>query len=264
MKIVDLTIKLEEGLPSDPPMQIPKITRLDHKTTAEQMSEFFEGATKDDLPGGNGWAIDFLEVCTHAGTHLDAPWHYYPTQNGGEDWVHGTEKAWTIDEVPLEWCIGRGVKVDFRDKPDGYRIMAKDFEDYFKSINYEIQPGDIVLLNTGASARWGKVEYLVAGCGVSMEATNWLTERGVHVVGTDGWSWDVPLPFEGKMFKETGDASVIWEGHRAGAVRAYCHIEKLTNLEALPVTGYTVYALPIPVKGGSAGWSRVIAILDEE
>ena len=46
--------------------------------------------------------------------------------------------------------------------------------------------------------------------------------------------------------------------------RAYCHIEKLTNLESLPDYGYTVYALPIPVKGGSAGWSRVIAILDEE
>ena len=24
----------------------------------------------------------------------------------------------------------------------------------------------------------------------------WLLERGVRVVGTDGWSWDVPLPFE--------------------------------------------------------------------
>ena len=48
-----------------------------------------------------------------------------------------------------------------------------------------------------------------------------------------------------------------------GRRRAYCHIEKLTNLECLPDFGYMVYALPIPIKGGSAGWSRVIAILDE-
>ncbi len=256
MKIIDLSIVLEEDLPSDPPIQIPKIRRLNHKDTAEQMAGFFEGATVDDLPEGNGWAIDFLEVCTHSGTHLDAPWHYYPTMNGGE-------KAWTIDEVPLEWCIGPGVKVDFRDKPDGYRVMSRDFEDYFKKIGYTIKPGDIVLLNTGADKRWGTKEYLVAGCGVGKEATLWLCDQGVRVVGTDGWSWDVPLPYEGKMFKETGDAGVIWEGHRAGAVKAYCHIEKLTNLEALPDYGFKVICFPIPVKGGSAGWSRVVAILDD-
>jgi kynurenine formamidase len=256
MKIYDLSIALEDGLPSDPPMQIPKIRYFNHKDTADQMASFFGHATKDDLPDGNGWAIDFLDVCTHAGTHLDAPYHFYPTMNGGEP-------AWTIDQVPLEWCIGNGVRVDFRDKPDGYKVMAKDFEEYFEKIGYTLKEGDIVLLNTGASARWGKAEYLVAGCGVSKEATLWLIDHGVHVVGTDGWSWDVPLPFIGKEFDATGNKDVIWEGHRAGAEKAYCHLEKLTNLESLPLFGFQVSCLPIKIKGASAGWSRVVAFLED-
>ncbi len=66
------------------------------------------------------------------------------------------------------------------------------------------------------------------------------------------------------MFQETGDASVLWEGHRAGADKAYCHIEKLTNLEALPLTGYTVCCFPVKIKEASAGWTRVVAIFEED
>ena len=35
--------------------------------------------------------------------------------------------------------------------------------------------------------------YVDAGCGMGREATMCLTERGVQVVGTDGWSWDAPF-----------------------------------------------------------------------
>ena len=91
-----------------------------------------------------------------------------------------------------------------------------------------------------------------------------MVDKGVRVCGTDAWSWDVPLPYEAKMFQATGDASILWEGHRAGADKAYCHIEKLTNLEALPLTGYTVCCFLVKVKGGSAGWSRVVAIFLED
>ena len=127
-----------------------------------------------------------------------------------------------------------------------------------------MQRGDILLLNTGADKRWGTKEYLVAGCGVSKAATLWMIDKGVRVCGTDGWSWDVPLPYEAKMFQETGDASVLWEGHRTGAEKAYCHIEKLTNLEALPLTGYTVCCFPVKIKEASAGWTRVVAIFEED
>lgn len=256
MRIVDLSVTLVSELPVDPDFQRPKIEYLDHKATAEQMAGFFEGATPADLPEGNGWAIEFMRICTHSGTHLDSPWHFYPTMNGGE-------RAWGIDEVPLEWCIGPGVKLDMSDKPDGYKITKQDCIDYFEKVGYQLKPGDIVLLQTSAPSRWGVIEYLQAGAGMSGEATSWLIDQGVKVMGTDGWSWDVPLPYEGKEFKETGDASVIWEAHRVGREKAYCHIEKLANLDKLPLNGYTVSCLPVKIEGASAGWCRAVAIFDE-
>ncbi|MCF0178999.1 MAG: hypothetical protein HUJ97_01960 [Bacteroidales bacterium] len=69
------------------------------------------------------------------------------------------------------------------------------------------------------------------------------------------------MPFEAEEFAKTKDKSIIWEGHRVGRRKAYCHIEKLTNLDSIPNDGYTIYAMPIPVKGCSAGWCRVVAIL---
>ena len=261
MRIVDLTTLLEGELPSDPDIQIPHIQNIDHKATAPGMKDFFPGTTEEDLPEGNGWAIDFVQMCTHSGTHIDAPWHYYPRQN--EDIIPGGEPAWTIEQVPLDWCVGPGVKLDFSDKPDGYKITKQDVIDYLAKINYTIKPGDIVLLKSGAKTRWGTKEYLVAGAGMSAEATLWLCEQGVHTVGTDGWSWDVPLPFEAQEFEKTHDNSIIWEAHRVGRKRAYCHIEKLDHLDDVPDYGYTVWALPIPVKGGSAGWCRVVAVFDE-
>ncbi len=255
LKIIDLSIAIEDGLPSDPPFQIPKIKYLNHKDTAAEMASYFGTATVDDLPEGNGWAIELLNVCTHAGTHLDAPYHFYPTMNGGQ-------RAWTIDEIPLEWCFGNGVKVDFRDKPDGYKVMAVDFESYFEKACYEPKIGDIVLVNTGASTRWGTAEYLTAGCGMGYEATMWLLDRGVKVVGTDGWSWDVPLPYIAREFDATRNRQVIWEGHRAGRDKAYCHIEKLTGLEQLPLTGFKVICLPVKIKKASAAWCRAVALID--
>lgn len=257
MKIIDLSIPIEDGLPSDPPPQIPRIEYLRHKDTAEAMTKYFNGLiTVDDLPEGNGWAIENLQLTTHSGTHIDAPIHYYPTMNNGEP-------AWGIDEVPLEWCIGNGVKMDFSDKPDGYKIMAADLEEYFAKVGYTPKEGDIVLLQSGASDRWGTVEYLMAGAGMSAEATHWLIDHGVRVVGTDGWSWDVPLPIEADEFAKNGDPSIIWEGHRVGREKAYCHIEKLTNLESLPVTGYQVSCLPVSIKKASAGWCRAVAIFND-
>jgi len=56
--------------------------------------------------------------------------------------------------------------------------------------------------------------------------------------------------------------ALIWEGHKAGREIGYCHIEKLHNLEALPTTGFSIACFPVKVRGGSAGWTRAVAILD--
>ena len=132
-RFVDLSISIEPGLPSDPPIMIPKIDYIDHAQGAEQMKDFFPGLSKDQLPGGVGWALEFLTLTTHSGTHLDAPYHYHPTMDKGKP-------SLTIDEVPLEWCFNDGVLLDFRHKGDGERITVEDLERELQRIHYEIKP----------------------------------------------------------------------------------------------------------------------------
>ena len=94
------------------------------------------------------------------------------------------------------------------------------------------------------------------------EATLYLTGRGIRVTGIDGWSWDAPFSFTARRYAKDHDPKIIWEGHKAGRDIGYCHLEKLHNLEALPPSGFTVACFPVKVKGGSAGWTRAVAILD--
>ena len=98
---------------------------------------------------------------------------------------------------------------------------------------------------------------------MSREATNYLTERGVHIVGTDGWSWDRPLSFEARDFRETGDASLVWEGHFAGIDHGYFQMEKLAHLDQLPAYGFKVICFPIKISGASAAWVRPVALLGD-
>ena len=82
-RFVDLSISIEPELPSDPPMMIPKVDYVDHELGATQMQDFFPGIEKEQLPGGMGWAVEFITLTTHSGTHLDAPYHYHPTMDNG-------------------------------------------------------------------------------------------------------------------------------------------------------------------------------------
>ena len=139
----------------------------------------------------------------------------------------------------------------------------RDVRGELDRIRYEIKPLDIVLVQTGADAFWGKPEYLVKGAGMDRESTLFLTEKGVRVVGIDAWSWDRPLPFIAQDYAKTKDASLIWEAHFAGIEKGYFQIEKLTNLDKLPPFGFTFYCFPIKIKAASAGWIRAVAQVDK-
>ncbi len=254
-KIIDLSISIENEIVSDPAPFGPKITYMDHKSTFGQLAPFFPGLKQEDLPDGEAWSAEKVELITHNGTHLDAPYHFHSTTNGGE-------RAITIDEVPLEWCFQRGVKLDFRHFEDGYIVTVEDIKKELERVSVTIEPLDIVVINTSAGSAYGGDDYVSRGCGVGKEATLWLLEQGVKITGTDAWSWDAPFVYTAQKYAETGDASLIWEGHKAGIEKEYCHIEKLHNLEELPATGFTLSCLPVKIKGASAGWIRAVAILD--
>ncbi len=255
-QFVDISIHLENGVVSDPPAYLPTIEYIDHHASAPALASFFPGLREEDLPDGEAWAIEKIELITHNGTHLDAPYHFASTMDRGE-------RAITIDEVPLEWCFQPGVKLDFRHLDDGHVVTAKEVEAELDRIGHTLSPLEIVVINTRAGVRYGEDDYLTSGCGMGLEATIYLLERGVRLTGTDGWSWDAPFSHTAERYAESHDAGLIWEGHKAGRQIGYCHLEKLHNLEALPPTGFTISCFPVKIRAASAGWTRAVAIFDE-
>jgi len=255
-KFIYLSVPIEHAIKSDPPGLEPSIEYRDHKSTAPLVAARYEGLKPEELLDGEGYAIEFLKLNTHNGTHVDAPWHFASTMD------HGL-KAATIDEIPLDWFYGAGVKLDFRHFPDGYVVTAQDIETELKRIGHTLKPYDIVMVNTSAGKRFGDPDYVEAGCGMGREATMYLTSRGVRLTGTDCWSWDAHFKHMSKKYSEVKDVSVIWEGHKSSREIGYCHIEKMHNLEVLPPDGFTISCFPVKVKGGSAGWTRAVAIFEE-
>lgn len=256
-RFVDLSIYLENDVISDPPFMRPKITYQKHAETVEEAQHFFPGVEAEDFPGGEGFAAaERVKLTTHNGTHLDAPWHFHPTMNGGE-------RAITIDEVPLDWCFRPGIKLDFRHFENGHVVTADEVKAELERIEVEVRPLDIVVINTAAGKAIGDPNFVNVGCGMGYEATVFLLEKGVRVTGTDAWSWDAPFSYTAAKVKETGDTSLIWEGHKAGRDIGYCHLEKLHNLEVLPPSGFMLSCFPHKIRGASAGWTRAVAIFDE-
>lgn len=256
-RFLDLSIAIEMGIPSDPPGMEPVIEYTTHKDSVGVMEAYFKGLAADDLPDGEGWASERVQLSTHNGTHMDAPWHFHSTTN------HGKERAPSIEEASLDMCFAPGVKLDFRSLPDGHVASADDVENELRRIGHELKAGDIVLVNTRAGEVFGQPEYIHSGCGMGREATLYLTERGVKVVGTDAWSWDAPFSHTAQKWEKSRDPSIIWEGHKAGREIPYWQIEKLTNLSQLPADGFEVICFPIKIARASAGWSRVVALFSD-
>lgn len=248
----DLNVPLEDS-PSEP-LSLT-ITYVDHAQSAPSMAGFLQ-CSVDDLTEKQGWAVENVNASTHNGTHVDAPWHYFPTSMG--------QPARRIDELPLDWFYRDGVRLDFRHKEKGATITVEDVKDALHRINYSLKPYDIVMIWTGTDKLWGQADYFNGGAGLTMESTLWLTQQqGVRVIGTDCWGLDRPFWAVVEQFKKDGDAAKIWEAHRAGIIQEYCQIEKLANLDQLPTpTGFKIACFPVKVAKASAGWARVVAIYE--
>lgn len=153
------------------------------------------------------------------------------------------------------------MKLDFSAMPAGHVVSAAEIEAELDRIGYTLQPFDIVLVQSGAV--YGTDNFTDQGCGMGAAATLYLTERGVQVVGTDAWSWDAPFSHTAKRWAENRDPSIIWDGHKAGRIKPYYQIEKLTNLDALPPFGWKLSCFPVKIERASAGWIRAVAFVEK-
>jgi kynurenine formamidase len=202
-------------------------------------------------PGGKALQAELVNLSTHAGTHVDAPAHYGPAAEG---------KATTIDELPLQWCFGPGVRLDMRHKDRVEGIWRRDVETELERIDHELQPLDVVLVWTGTDLQ--RPGYENANAGLRRDATEFLVDSGVRMIGIDAWGLDRPFDV---MVAEArrGELAQVWESHILGREKPYAQIERLANLEELPSpTGYTVYAFPFKIEGAGASWARVVAVFE--
>lgn len=253
MKIIDLSKPIKYNK-SDPWFMKVRIKHKPH-AKAKWLIRILGLPFKLFPKGFVGWADDTIQkMGVHSTTHLDAPWHYSPTTNG--------KKSKTIDEVPLEWCFGDGIVIDMKHKQDFDPITTNDITAFLKANELDLKAGMIVLIKTGRDKFNGTKDFHKIGTGMSAEATEWLIDHGIKVMGIDSWGWDLPLPHMMAKAKQTSNSDFFWEAHLVGQRKEYCHMEQLVNLDQLPYTGFKIAVFPLRIVGASAAPARVVAIFD--
>ena len=126
MRFIDLsvTIRNQSFEPGG-----PEIVRMNHHEAARKSAADFN-FLPSGYPDGMALAHERVTLSAHGGTHVDAPLHYGPTCEG--------KPSKTIEEVPLEWCYGPGVCLDFSHKKPAEFITREDIVEALKTINHKL------------------------------------------------------------------------------------------------------------------------------
>jgi kynurenine formamidase len=245
-KIVDLSVTLSEHLPATWPEHMP----FAHKNWS-----WFE---EDGLPTGactcslGPYVTHFFILDEHAGTHVDAPSHYFREGDSSE-------------KIDLSKLIGPAAVIDLRqldgEAEDGASpaITVAHLEAW-EAEHGHFEPGEVALLLTGWSKHYVKgeagraflhepvvLQSRPAWPAPEADAAIFLHERGVNAIGIDAPSM--------------GSAEEGNEVHRAGLGREMAFIEGLTNLDQLPTRGASFVFLPIKMAVASGAPGRAIAVL---
>ena len=176
--------------------------------------------------------ISELKLATHAGSHIDAPYHAF--QDGR-----------TIDRIPLETFVGRGAVIPVQ-RGGGEAITAADLE----NSGVAVERGDILLVQTGWDAHFTGPEYLMYPY-LGEDACGWIVERGVKLVALDCISPDMPLSQRPPDF--------AYPAHRTLLRHDVPIVENLRNFGAVEGTRFRVIAFPLAVRGGDGAQARVVA-----
>jgi arylformamidase len=215
-KLIDLTHNLNAATPvypGDAPFSVQAVPSID-----------------DAGPHGGAPVTSIITMGTHAGTHMDAPFHFFADRM-------------TIDQVPLDVCIGQALMIDVRDSAGDGLIDVQ----HLKAHEERIQQVRRVVLHTGWSSRWGRPEYFTDHPVVTLQAAEYLLECRVKLVATDCPSVDrEPYPVHLTLLSK--DVVIV---------------ENLTNLEAVPSDVFELTVLPLKFAGRDGSPVRAIAVVNE-
>ncbi len=263
MKLIDLTRLLDPADLERMPERmrgwsvnlVPKVEPIRPWGEGAQVMCAIFGCEKHHLPNGEGWGDERLSITTHLGTHVDAPLHYGSTSEG--------RPARTITDIALEELYVEAIVLDLRDSAPGEGIAVSALEAALKANGAPVPKGGAVLIRTGQERYSISDDAFFNYPGMTREGTLFLAELGAKVLGTDALGWDRPFHVMRRVFRETGDASQIWDGHFAGREREVFIVQQLAQLADLPASGFKVGFFPLRLGGCSAAPARVVAFVDQ-
>jgi hypothetical protein len=61
-RLIDISVPLQNDVPADPPGWSPTIQYVDHQQGLPRMLQSFEGLKAEDLPDGQGWAVEQVQL----------------------------------------------------------------------------------------------------------------------------------------------------------------------------------------------------------
>ena len=236
-QIIDLSIEVHKDLKVYPGVSRPLIYEVqNHKEFAVSMETIPHGVS--ELA-----AHSIIITGDHVGTHIDS-------------WYHFNPDAPSVEGIPLEYCFGDGVVLDLSHKGPGAEITVDDVRNALSKIDYQLKPLDIALIRTDAAKLIETDAYLTDHPGMTKEATRWLIDQGIKVMGIDAIGFDIPVS---RMF----ELKKFWESHRVMREAEYYHLENLCNLDKIPVSyGFQVAVFPLKLRGASASPVRAVAIIE--
>lgn len=225
MKIYDLTLELEDGLqthPAHPGCVV--IEFASHATTAPRFRSPCAG-----------FASRILMFSDHIGTHVDAPFHYFPDKG-------------TIESVPLEHLVGPAVWLDFSSKPPDQPITPEMLEAACATAGVTVARGDILLFRAWPGHHTDEGFLRCAGFnGVAA----WAVSKGIKALGCDLATPDDPRDMTRPV-------------HLALLGRSIPIMEHILNLETLPVHRFQFVGVPLRIKGATGSPIRAMAILEDK
>ncbi|MGE0815493.1 MAG: GNAT family N-acetyltransferase [Vicinamibacterales bacterium] len=198
------------------------------------------------LEDGQFVAAFAFSTPAHAGTHMDAPYHFNATGD-------------TADKVPLSRLVAPVVVIDARAEAanGGDCCLTLEAIAAHEAARGTIAEGSLVLMMTGWSTRWPDALAYLGGTdptnlhfpSLGVDAARMLIEsRGAAALGVDAASTDC------------GEATAL-PVHRLLGAANVPGLENLDGLDRLPPTGAWLIALPVKIGGGSGGPTRVVALL---
>jgi kynurenine formamidase len=224
LRVVDLSHALEEHMPNFP-----------------THAKFFHNAWDSYQLGGRSLSYQ-LVVHEHNGTHVDAPAHFLDNAK--------PEAYVTIDRVPVNQLVGRGIRIDCRTIKAGGYATRKHIEDWERQ-HQAVEAGDIVLFDFGWAEHWAPrphaEQYLEDWPGIAMDVAEYLVSKKAAAIGVDTLSPDSPQALRGKPIHP-----VILE-------KQILIVENLRNLDQLPDV-FLFLALPLKIREGSGSPLRAVAM----